>query len=137
VLAGGGTPADAALGRGHFVEPTVLTGVRPDMRVAQEEIFGPVIGVMEAADLEEAFRIANGIEYGLTASIVTNDLRAALRFAERAEAGTLKVNQPTAGLSVQAPFGGFKHSGSGMFREMGPGAVEFYSRIKTVYLDGQ
>jgi aldehyde dehydrogenase (NAD+) len=137
VLAGGGAPEDGGLGRGHFVQPTVLTGVRPDMRVAQEEIFGPVIGVMEAADLQEAFRIANNIEYGLTASIVTNDLRKAIRFAEQAEAGTLKVNQPTAGLSVQAPFGGFKHSGSGMFREMGKGAVEFYTRIKTVYLDGQ
>jgi aldehyde dehydrogenase (NAD+) len=137
VLAGGGAPEDAALRRGHFVQPTVLGGVRPEMRVAQEEIFGPVIGVIEAADLEEAFRIANGIEYGLTASIVTNDLRKAIRFAERAEAGTLKVNQPTAGLSVQAPFGGFKHSGSGMFREMGKGAVDFFTRIKTVYLDGQ
>ncbi|HWQ13234.1 MAG TPA: aldehyde dehydrogenase family protein [Roseiflexaceae bacterium] len=137
VLAGGGVPEGEALRRGHFVQPTVLAGVRPEMRVAQEEIFGPVVGVIEAADLEEAFRIANGIEYGLTASIVTNDLRKALRFAERAEAGTLKVNQPTAGLSVQAPFGGFKHSGSGMFREMGKGAVDFYTRIKTVYLDGQ
>jgi aldehyde dehydrogenase (NAD+) len=107
------------------------------MRVAQEEIFGPVIGVIEAADLEEAFAIANGIQYGLTAGIVTNDLRKAIRFAERAEAGMIKVNQPTTGASVQAPFGGFKHSGSGMFREMGKGAIEFYTRIKTVYLDGQ
>ncbi|MFO7170402.1 MAG: aldehyde dehydrogenase family protein, partial [Chloroflexota bacterium] len=137
VLAGGGVPEEGELKRGYFVQPTVLGNVRPDMRVAQEEIFGPVIGVMEAGDLEEAFAIANGIEYGLTASIVTNDLRKAIRFAERTEAGTLKVNQPTAGLSVQAPFGGFKHSGSGMFREMGKGAVEFYTRIKTVYLDGQ
>lgn len=137
VLAGGGAPEEGAYARGHFVQPTVLAGVRPDMRVAQEEIFGPVIGVIEAADLEDAFRIANGIEYGLTAAVVTNDLRTAIRFAERAEAGTLKVNQPTAGLSVQAPFGGFKHSGSGMFREMGKTAVEFFTRIKTVYLDGQ
>jgi aldehyde dehydrogenase (NAD+) len=137
VLAGGGVPEGELFRRGHFVEPTVLAGVRPEMRVAQEEIFGPVIGVIEAGDLEEAFAVANNVEYGLTASIVTNDLRRALQFAERAEAGTLKVNQPTAGLSVQAPFGGFKHSGSGMFREMGKGAVEFYTRIKTVYVDGQ
>jgi aldehyde dehydrogenase (NAD+) len=137
VLTGGGVPEGDSYRRGHFVEPTVLGGVRPAMRVAQEEIFGPVIGVIEAGDLEEAFAVANNIEYGLTASIVTNDLRRAIRFAEQAEAGTLKINQPTAGLSVQAPFGGFKHSGSGMFREMGKGAVEFYTRIKTVYLDGQ
>jgi aldehyde dehydrogenase (NAD+) len=137
VLAGGGVPKGADYQRGYFVEPTVLGNVRPDMRVAQEEIFGPVIGVIEAADLEEAFAIANGIQYGLTAGIVTNDLRKAIRFAERAEAGMIKVNQPTTGAAVQAPFGGFKHSGSGMFREMGKGAIEFYTRIKTVYLDGQ
>jgi len=68
---------------------------------------------------------------------VTNDVRTALRFAERAEAGMVKVNQPTAGLSIQAPFGGFKDSGSGMFREMGKGATDFYTKIKTVYIDGQ
>ena len=90
-----------------------------------------------SGDLEEAFAIANNVSYGLTAGIVTNDLRKAIRFAERAEAGMVKVNQGTVGASIQAPFGGFKHSGSGMFREMGKGAVEFFTKIKTVYLDGQ
>lgn len=137
IVAGGGVPDGSEYKRGFFVQPTVLANVRPDMRIAQEEVFGPVIGVLSAANLEEAFTIANGISYGLTASIVTNDLRTAIRFAERAEAGTLKINQPTAGLSIQAPFGGFKQSGSGMFREMGKGAIEFFTKIKTVYFDGQ
>jgi acyl-CoA reductase-like NAD-dependent aldehyde dehydrogenase len=137
VLAGGGAPEGSEYRRGHFVQPTVLANERPDMRIAQEEVFGPVIGVIEAGDLEEAFAIANNVSYGLTAGIVTNDLRKAIRFAERAEAGMVKVNQGTVGASIQAPFGGFKHSGSGMFREMGKGAVEFFTKIKTVYLDGQ
>lgn len=133
----GGAPDEAAYQRGHFVMPTVLANVRPGMRIAQEEVFGPVIGVIEAGDLEEAFTIANNVSYGLSASIITNDLRKAIRFVERAEAGMVKVNQWTTGASIQAPFGGFKHSGSGMFREMGKGAIDFYTRIKTVYLDGQ
>jgi aldehyde dehydrogenase (NAD+) len=137
VLIGGELPDDSQLRRGHFVQPTVLAHVRRDMRIAQEEVFGPVIGILEAGDLEEAFAIANDVSFGLAAAIVTNDLRKAIRFAERAEAGMVKVNQWTTGASIQAPFGGFKHSGSGMFREMGKGAIEFYTRIKTVYLDGQ
>jgi aldehyde dehydrogenase (NAD+) len=135
VLAGGGAPE--GLSNGHFVLPTVLAGVRPDMRIAQEEVFGPVIGIIEAADLQEAFAIANHVEYGLSAGIITNDLRRAVRFVEQAEAGMVKVNQGTVGASIQAPFGGFKNSGSGMFREMGNGAVEFFTKVKTVYIDGQ
>jgi acyl-CoA reductase-like NAD-dependent aldehyde dehydrogenase len=137
VLAGGAAPEGAGLQRGYFVQPTVLGGVKPGMRIAQEEVFGPVVGVIEAADLQEAFAIANGVEYGLSAGIVTNDLRRAVRFAEQAEAGMVKVNQGTVGASIQAPFGGFKNSGSGMFREMGKGAIEFFTKVKTVYIDGQ
>jgi len=137
VLAGGGAPDGSGYARGHFVQPTVLSGVRPDMRIAQEEVFGPVVGVIEASDLEEAFAIANNTSYGLSAGIVTTDLRQAIRFAERSEAGMVKINQGTVGASIQAPFGGFKNSGSGMFREMGKGAIEFFTKIKTVYLDGQ
>lgn len=137
VLAGGSTPSGAEHQRGHFVQPTVLGSVRPDMRIAQEEVFGPVVGVIEAADLDEAFAIANNVAYGLSAGIVTNDLRRAIRFAERAEAGMIKVNQGTVGASIQAPFGGFKQSGSGMFREMGNGAIEFFTKVKTIYIDGQ
>jgi acyl-CoA reductase-like NAD-dependent aldehyde dehydrogenase len=137
LMTGGVSPEGADYAKGHFVTPTVFANVRNDMRIAQEEVFGPVIGVIGAEDLEEAFAIANDTNYGLSTGIVTNDVRNALRFAERAEAGMVKVNQPTAGLSIQAPFGGFKDSGSGMFREMGKGATDFYTKIKTVYIDGQ
>jgi aldehyde dehydrogenase (NAD+) len=136
VVWGGGVPEELEH-RGHFVQPAVLANVRPEMRIAQEEIFGPVIGIIPAGSLDEALAIANRIEYGLSSSIMTNDVRAAIRFIERAEAGMVKVNQPTIGAPVQAPFGGFKHSGSGMFREMGKGAVEFFSQVKTVWIDGQ
>jgi acyl-CoA reductase-like NAD-dependent aldehyde dehydrogenase len=133
VLAGGG---QAETGRsGHFVAPTVFGDVSKDMRIAQEEIFGPVIGVMPARDLDEAIDICNGIEFGLSAGIVTRDLRAALAFAERVESGVVKINQKTTGVAVQAPFGGLKRSSSNTFREQGRTAVDFYTRSKTVYLD--
>jgi aldehyde dehydrogenase (NAD+) len=122
--------------QGYFVRPTVVTGVTAQMRIAQEEVFGPVIGVLQAGDMNEALALSNDVAYGLSATIVTNDLRQAIRFADQAEAGMLKVNQPTAGVSIQAPFGGFKNSGSGMFREMGKGAVEFFSQEKAIYIDG-
>lgn len=137
VLAGGAAPEGAVYAQGHFVQPTVLGNVRPEMRIAQEEVFGPVVSIIEVADLEEALRISNGVDYGLSGGIVTNDLRRAMRYIERAEVGMVKINQGTVGASIQAPFGGFKNSGSGMFREMGKGAVEFFTQVKTVYIDGQ
>jgi len=137
VLVGGEAPKGTGYENGYFVQPTVLTGLRPDMRIAQEEVFGPVVGILEAGDLKEAIEIANNTVYGLSAAIVTNDLRKAIRFVEQSEAGMVKVNQTTVGASIQAPFGGFKQSGSGMFREMGKGAVEFFTKVKTVYIDGQ
>ena len=124
-------------GQGYFVQPTVFGNVHPDMRIAQEEVFGPVISILEVGDLEEALKIANGVDYGLSGGIITNDLRRAMRYIERAEVGMVKINQGTVGASIQAPFGGFKNSGSGMFREMGKGAIEFFTKVKTVYIDGQ
>jgi acyl-CoA reductase-like NAD-dependent aldehyde dehydrogenase len=117
-----------------FFEPTVLTGVMPRMRIAQEEIFGPVIGVIDVADLDEAIAVANDSPYGLCGGIVTNDLRAAMRFADEAEVGLVKINRPTTGLDLNAPFGGVKRSSSGTFREQGNVAVDFYTRLKTVYI---
>ena len=117
-----------------FLRPSVLTGVGPTMRIAQEEIFGPVIGVIEVADLDEAIAIANDSQFGLSGGIVTNDLRAAMRFADEAEVGVVKVNRPTTGVDPNAPFGGVKRSSSGTFREQGSVAVDFYTRLKTVYI---
>ena len=134
VAGGSESPVDGGA-RGHFVAPTVFGDVRPDMRIAQEEIFGPVISVIEAGDFDEAIQIADGIGYGLAASICTNDLGKALHFAERIEAGLVKVNQPTTGVPLHAPFGGFKQSSSGTFKEQGKTAVDFYTRIKTISIE--
>ncbi len=119
---------------GLFLCPAVFTGVTPGMRIAREEVFGPVISVLEVADLDEAIALANDSSYGLSGGIVTNDLRAAMRFADEAEVGVVKINRPTTGVDLNAPFGGMKQSSSGTFREQGSVAVDFYTRLKTVYL---
>jgi aldehyde dehydrogenase (NAD+) len=136
ILAGGGVPEGAEYAGGYFVQPTVLGNVTSKMRIAQEEVFGPVVSVMAADDLEHAFTIANDIAYGLSAAVITRDIGTALRYAEKAEAGMVKVNTNTVGASLHAPFGGFKQSGSGMFREMGKTGIEFYTQIKTIYIQG-
>ncbi len=120
--------------RGYFVTPTVFDRVAPDMRIAQEEIFGPVVSILEARDFDEAVRLANHTRFGLSASVVTRDLGLALRFAREIEAGVIHVNQQTAGAEPQVPFGGFKDSSSGS-REQGKAAREFFTQIKTVYID--
>ena len=130
-LLAGGQPAGD---KGHFVQPTVFDRVEPGMRIAQEEIFGPVISVIRARDFDDALKTANDIGFGLSAGIVTNDLQKAFAFANRVEAGVVKINEPTTGLALQAPFGGFKHSSANTFKEQGQAAVEFYTRTKTVYV---
>jgi aldehyde dehydrogenase (NAD+) len=119
---------------GFFLQPTVFDNVQPDMRIAREEIFGPVIGVLHAVDLEDAIEKANSIGFGLSAGIITRDLQRAFTFANRVEAGVVKINEPTTGLALQAPFGGFKQSSANTFKEQGPSAVEFYTRTKTIYV---
>ncbi len=130
LLAGGGSAGDG----GHFVQPTVFDGVEVHSRLAQEEVFGPVIGIVRARDLDDAIFKANAVGYGLAAGVVTNDLRRALTFVDRIEAGVVKVNEPTTGLALQAPFGGFKQSSANTFKEQGPAALEFFTRTKTVYV---
>ncbi len=130
LLAGGGRAA----GDGHFVQPTVFDRVDVRSRLAQEEVFGPVVGIIRARDLDDAIFKANAVGYGLAAGVVTNDLHRALSFVDRIEAGVVKVNEPTTGLALQAPFGGFKQSSANTFKEQGPAAVEFFTRTKTVYL---
>ena len=130
LLAGGGIARDG----GFYVQPTVFDDVEPGMRIAQEEIFGPVISLIHAKDVDDAIEKANGIGFGLAAGIVTNDMHKALTFADRIEAGVVKINEPTTGLAAHMPFGGFKHSSANTFKEQGGSAIDFYTRIKTVYL---
>jgi aldehyde dehydrogenase (NAD+) len=135
LLYGGERLRDGDWANGWFMQPTVLGDVAPSMRVAQEEVFGPVIVVLAADDFEHALALANGVEMGLSASVVTRDLKKAMLYAERIEAGIVKINQISTGLALQAPFGGMKKSSSDSFKEQGPEALDFYTRIKTVYLD--
>src|SRR6188472_711719 len=133
VACGGARLSDAAHSRGYFSSPAVLTDVVPSMRVAQEEIFGPVLAVLPARSLDHALEIANGIRYGLSAAICTTSLTSAYEFINRIEAGLVMVNLPSAGVEYHVPFGGSKQSSLGM-REQGPVAVDFYSEIQTAYL---
>jgi acyl-CoA reductase-like NAD-dependent aldehyde dehydrogenase len=132
---GGRRLTDGDLQHGWFMEPTLLAGVTPGMRIAKEEVFGPVIAIIEVEHFDEALAVANGVDVGLSASLVTRDLKKAMLYAERIQAGVVKVNQPSTGLALQAPFGGMKKSSTDSFKELGPTATDFYTRIKTVYLD--
>ncbi len=135
LIYGGQRLTDDEFAHGYFMQPTILGNVSPRMRIACEEVFGPVVAVMAVENFDEAIAVANGVEVGLSASIVTRDLRKAMLYTERIEAGVVKVNQISTGLALQAPFGGVKKSSTDSFKEQGPQAIEFYSRLKTVYLD--
>lgn len=130
---GGGIPEGEELETGHFVEPTVFADATPDMRISCEEVFGPVVAVIKVSDFEEGLEVANDVEYGLSASIVTDDHTEANQFIDEAEAGVVKVNEKTTGLELHVPFGGFKRSSSETWREQGDAGVEFYTIEKTVY----
>lgn len=119
--------------KGYFIEPTIFGSVTSEMRIAQEEVFGPVLALMVAEDFDDALRIANDVKFGLSASIVSKDLTRVHKFINRIEAGLITVNLPTAGVEYQLPFGGTKESSYGM-REQGPEALDFYSETRTVYL---
>ncbi|WP_428909134.1 aldehyde dehydrogenase family protein [Niallia sp. Krafla_26] len=120
--------------KGYYVQPTIFTNVKRDMRIAKEEIFGPVIGVIEVDSYEEAIKVANDVEYGLSASIVTNNLKVAQAFTKDIQAGTVKVNRTTTGNLMNAPFGGLKNSSTSTFRESGRVGLEFFTQVKTVYI---
>lgn len=119
---------------GYFIPPTVVLDVRPDSSLAQTEIFGPVLAVMVADDLDHAIEIANGVEFGLSASLFTSDIKSTLTYIDRIEAGMVRVNGDTTGVDPHAPFGGVKGSSSGS-REQGPAAKEFYTELKTVLIN--
>jgi acyl-CoA reductase-like NAD-dependent aldehyde dehydrogenase len=129
----GGKKPDG-LGKGYFVEPTIFDDVAPNMRIFKEEIFGPVLCVSTAANLEEALRFANGVEYGLTTSIFTENIDTIMKFVEEVEAGMVHVNEPTIGGEAQLPFGGTKATGVGE-REMAEEGLNFFTELKTVFIN--
>lgn len=133
LLTGGGRPPGTHLARGCFLEPTVFGDVEPAMTIAREEVFGPVLSVIVAADFEAALEIANGVEFGLSSSIFTRDLEKAFRFLEGTDVGLAHVNMLTAYKEPQLSFGGVKASGFGV-PEAGTTGLEFFTEHKVAYV---
>ncbi|GAC1402312.1 MAG: hypothetical protein NVSMB56_17310 [Pyrinomonadaceae bacterium] len=131
---GGKRAVGEGLSKGYFVEPTVFDKVTPDMRIAREEIFGPVLSVLRVEDFDEAMRVANDCEYGLSSSIFSNDAARIFRFVDEIETGMTHINSPTTGGEAHIPFGGIKATGIGD-REQGSTALDFYTELKVVYVD--
>lgn len=129
MLVGGDLPD--GLGDGHFFAPTVLADVTAEMAIATEEVFGPTVAIVRVPDRETALKLANGTEFGLSASVFTRSLEWERRFVNEVRAGLMNVNLPTTGVEPHAPFGGVKESGSGP-RELGPKALDFYLENSTV-----
>ncbi len=131
-LAHGGRQPDGM--PGYFVEPTIFDEVSPTTRIFREEVFGPVLAVSAAQSLSEALAIANGVEYGLAASIFTQDIDTAMRFVQDVEVGMVHVNEATVGGEAQLPFGGAKATGVGE-REMSEEGLQFFTELKTVFVN--
>ena len=133
LLAGGHSLTEGAYANGTFFEPTILGGVTPTMRIAREEVFGPVVSLIEFDTFEQAIEIANSIDYGLSTALYTRDVNRAFAAIRDLEAGITYINAPTIGAEVHMPFGGVKHTGNG-HRE-GSEAIDFYTTWKAVYVD--
>ena len=134
LIYGGNSPKGGIFDEGYYIEPTIFAGVDQNMRIAQEEIFGPVLTVFKASGLEEAIQISNNVKFGLSSSIYTKDLTLAFEYINTVDAGMVHVNAPTLGGEVHLPFGGLKSSGVGQ-REQGVEAFDFFSEVITVYID--
>ena len=120
---------------GYFAAPVVFTDTTPDMRIVREEIFGPVLAFQRARDFDDALRIANDTAFGMSAAVITADLTRAMAFAAASKTGLVKVNQPTTGMAMNAPFGGYKASSTQTFKEQaGSSMMQFYQAEKTIYL---
>jgi aldehyde dehydrogenase (NAD+) len=133
---GGSRATDGNLAGGYFVEPTVFSNVQSTMRIAQEEIFGPVVSLFECSSYEEGVEIINRTRFGLSSAIYTQNVNYAARAESDLDSGLVYINASTIGAEIQLPFGGFKHSGSGHPEAGGKmGAIDFFSRIKVVYRD--
>ena len=134
LAAGGNRLTENGMGQGCFVEPTVFSRVQPEMRIAQEEIFGPVLSVMEAGDFDEALEMANAVEFGLSSSIFTKDISRAFQFLDKTEVGLTHVNMMTAYREPQLSFGGVKNSGHGI-PESGKTGIEFFTEHKVAFIN--
>ena len=134
LLCGGRRASGDGLDNGYFVEPTVFDKVTPDMRIAREEIFGPVLSVLRVKDFDEAMTVANDSEFGLSSSVFTNDANNIYRFVDEIETGMTHINSPTTGGEAHIPFGGIKNTGLGA-REQGSTSLDFYTELKVVYVD--
>jgi aldehyde dehydrogenase (NAD+) len=134
LLTGGSCYDTGACANGYFFEPTIFDRVRPDMRIAQEEIFGPVLSIIEVSSFEEALQVMNGTAYGLSSSIYTRDVDRAFRAMRDIEAGITYINGPTIGAEVHLPFGGVKDTGNG-HREAGTTVYDIFTEWKSIYVD--
>jgi aldehyde dehydrogenase (NAD+) len=134
IAVGGAVVRDGDLGRGYFHQPTIFDDARPDMRVAQEEIFGPVTTMIPVDSLDEAIDVVNGVKYGLSASIFTQDVNRAFRAIQDVYTGILYVNAGTTGAEIHLPFGGTKATGNG-HREAGTAALDFFTEWQSIYVD--
>lgn len=135
VAAGGSRPTDPDLAHGCYFPATVLADVQPGSLLACDEVFGPVIGFERVDGLDDALASANAVEYGLAAAICTRDMAAAQKFAAEIQAGMVRINRPTVGAALNAPFGGIKQSGTGTHKEQwGPTVMEFYTQSRTVWM---
>ncbi|MHB8599062.1 MAG: aldehyde dehydrogenase family protein [Ktedonobacteraceae bacterium] len=133
LLIGGSPLNDHDYSDGAFYKPTIFTDVQPTMRIASEEVFGPFVSILPVSSYEEAVRVANSTEYGLSTSVFTNDARITFRAMRDIESGLLYFNAPTTGAEIHMPFGGMKASGNG-HRELGTAAVEEFSETKSVFV---
>ncbi len=134
LVIGGNIATGGELDKGWFFEPTIFDNVKPDMRIAQEEIFGPVVSIIPVESLDEAIEVANGVEYGLSAAIFTSDVNSAFRAMQDIYTGILYVNAGTTGAEIHLPFGGTKNTGNG-HREAGTAALDFYTEWQSIYVD--
>jgi len=134
LVTGGNRLMSGPYARGWFHEPTIFGDVDPSMRIAQEEIFGPVVSVMRCRSLEQAIEIGNSVAYGLSASIYTRDVNSAFTAMRDMYTGIFYVNAPTIGAEVHLPFGGTKATGNG-HREAGTAALDVFSEWKSIYVD--
>jgi aldehyde dehydrogenase (NAD+) len=131
LMCGGKRETEGAKGKGFFVQPTVFSGVQPGMKIAQEEIFGPVLAAIRFCDAEEAIKIANGTIYGLVSAVWTRDIQLAHRMASEIKAGSVWINTYN-GFDSASPFGGYKQSGFG--RDLGGYALEQYTNVKSIWV---